>query len=100
MPGRYISVPALTVADIAMVTGRIVLLGWSLYEDAAAPALASAIIRDGTSTAGAIVGAVKMPASGSSQQWFGDIDNGGIVLSNGLFLDMIAGSLTGAIYIA
>lgn len=99
MPARYISVPATTTADIAMMTGRITLLGWSLYEDAGSPALASAVIRDGTSAAAAIAAVVKMAASGASNFWFGDIDDGGVVLSNGLFFDMIAGSMSGAVYI-
>ena len=99
MPARYISVPATTTADILMVTGRIVLMGWSLYEDAGSPALASAVIRDGTTAAGALVAAIKMPLSGNSNLWLGDIDVGGIMLTTGLFFDMIAGSMSGAVYI-
>lgn len=99
MPAGYIVVPVLTVADIAMVSGRATLMGWSLMEDAGTPALASLYLRDGTSASGAIVAAIKMAASGSNNNWLGDIDNGGVTLKNGLFLDMIAGSVSGAIYL-
>lgn len=100
MGARYIQVPATTTADISMMGQRVTLLGWSLYEDAGTPAAASAVIRDGTSAAAAQVAMIKMAASGMSSFWFGDIDNGGIILGNGLYFDMIAGSMSGAIYIA
>ena len=99
MPAAYKTIPLTTTADILVITGRITLLGWSLVEDAGTPALASAYIKDGTTAASVIVAGIKMAASGSSQQWFGDIDNGGLVLNTGLFFDMIAGSMSGAIYI-
>ncbi len=100
MPAGYTVVPALTVADLAVVTGRVTLMGWSLMEDAGTPALASLYLRDGTTATAPIVAAIKVPASGNNSFWFGDIDNGGIILKNGLFLDMVAGSVSGALYYA
>lgn len=99
MPAGYVIIPATTTGDLALLSQRVTLLGWSLMEDAGSPALASAYLRDGGSAGAAIVAAIKMPLSGTSQVWFGDIDNGGINLKNGLFLDMVAGSISGAIYI-
>jgi hypothetical protein len=73
------------------------LMGWSVVETAGTPALASAVLRDGTGTGDPIVAQAKVAASGAAFQWF---DPAGIVCPNGVFLDRTAGETTVVVYLA
>lgn len=95
----YKTIPATTTADTQLITGQVSLVGLVVVEDAGTPAAASFVLRDGTSTSGAIVVPVKLALSSGVCYWFGDVEDGGIIFKTGIFLDMIAGSINGAIYL-
>lgn len=95
MPAVTRTIPALTTADLLLQTGQCVVFGLSVEEDAGSPAVARFVLKDGTTAAGAIVVPVRLPASGSFVQWFND----GLLFRNGLFLDMVAGSINGSVFI-
>lgn len=71
-----------------------ILYGWSVGESDGTPAVASFLIRNG-SGAGDIVAVVELAANGSSTEWFGDQ---GIRVPDGIFIDIVAGTVQGAIY--
>lgn len=62
-------------------------MGFSVHETAAA--VATAVIRDGTSTSGVPVAYISLAAAGGQTQWFGPQ---GIVCTNGIFLDRVTGT--------
>lgn len=95
MPAVTRTIPALTTADVLLQTGQCVLFGIAVEEDAGSPAVARFVLRDGTTAAGAIVLPVRLAASGSNIQYFND----GILFRNGLFLDMVAGSINGSVFL-
>jgi hypothetical protein len=95
MPAVTRTIPATTTADVLIQTGQAVLFGLAVEEDAGTPAVARFVLRDGTTTSGAIVLPVRLAASGSTYAWFND----GILFRNGLFLDMLSGSINGALFI-
>jgi hypothetical protein len=81
--------------DIQVASGRVTLYGFALLEDAGTPAVAKAIFRNGTSTAGDAVMPINFLASESVREWFPQ----GILFPNGLFLDKTSGSLSGAVFL-
>ncbi len=82
--------------DLQLDTGRGTLMGFAVRESAGTAAVASAILRDGTSTAGDMIVPINLAADESGIVWFGPQ---GIPYNTGLYLDMEAGSLEAAIYI-
>lgn len=95
MPAVTKTIPATTTADIAIQTGQAVLFGLAVEEDAGSPAVARFVLRDGTSASGAIVLPVRLAASDSKFLMLPD----GILFRNGIFLDMISGSINGSLFI-
>lgn len=71
-----------------------VLLGWSMTETAAG--VATGVIRNGTSTAGAPVAYYGLAAAGAQTQWFGPQ---GIVCDKGIFLDRVTGTTQVVVYV-
>lgn len=95
MPSRANSLlVATTAADVAL-SGPGVVMGFCLTETAGA--VATAIIRDGTTATDEIVLSLKFIANETKLAWFGD---GGITFDTGVFLDMVAGSIQGSIFVA
>ena len=82
--------------DVQAVTGRCTLMGWSIHESAGSAAVASLILRDGTSASGAIVAVLELAADGDDHVWFGP---DGIRVNGGLYVDRVAGSTEGAVFI-
>lgn len=72
------------------------LKGWSIKENAGSPAAASITLRDGSET-GDILGHIVLAASGVSNF---HIDDGIQFSGAGVYVDWIAGSVTGVVYIA
>lgn len=72
------------------------LYGWSVTESAGSPAIATAVLRNGTGTGDPIVAIASVPASGKDFQWFGP---NGITCTGGLFLDRTGGSTTVVVYV-
>lgn len=73
--------------------GRAQLRGYSLKEAAGTPAAARCNIRDGNG--GPILASINFAASGSATQWF----DGGIRVNNQLYLQVLAGTVEGVIYV-
>jgi hypothetical protein len=71
------------------------LMGWSAGESAGSPAVATAVIRDGTSTSGTPVAIINLAASGGQAVWLGPQ---GIVCSGGIFLDRVTGTSTFTVF--
>jgi hypothetical protein len=86
-----ITIPA---ADGALASAPKILYGWSVGESDGTPAVASFLIRDG-SVSGPIVAVVELAANGSSTEWF----EGGVRVPNGIFIDIVGGTVQGAIYV-
>jgi hypothetical protein len=85
-----------TAADVAVLGGSVTLLGYALTEAAGSPAVASLIIRDGTSASAEIVLPLKFIANETKVHWFGDM---GISFDVGIFLDMVAGTVQGSFFV-
>ena len=71
-------------------------MGFSLRESAASAAVATAIIRDGTTDAAPIVVVLELNGDQSATMWFGP---DGIRIDTGIYLDRVAGTVTGCVYI-
>lgn len=65
------------------------LIGFSVAENAGAPAAATVLLRHGTDATGAPIAYVKLAASGSFTQFLGD---GGVYAPNGIYVDRQAGT--------
>jgi hypothetical protein len=85
-----------TTADEAVTASQGFLMGFSLRESAASPAVATAIIRDGTTATDPVVVMLELNGDQSATMWFGP---DGIRINTGVFLDRVAGTITGALYV-
>jgi hypothetical protein len=83
-------------ADVQAYTGSGNLMGYSIMEDAGAPAVGTVILRDGIAATADIIAVVELGANGSTTQWFGPQ---GIPFNVGIYVDRVAGSCSGALYI-
>jgi len=89
-------IPAGT-ADVAVVTGYALLMGFAIREKAGTPAVAAVTIRDATSAGtGRIVVPINLLASESAREWYGPQ---GIPFTNGIFWDMESGTIEGVLYL-
>lgn len=75
--------------------GAKTLMGFSFAETASAPGAAKLYIRDGTSSAGAVVAVITLGPSESVREWFGPT---GIKISSGVWLDMSSGTVEGSVW--
>lgn len=85
--------PATT--GLILISGRGVLTGWAIKETTGA-ATAVMTVRDGLTSAGLTIAPINLAANESNREWFSDW---GIAFSSGLFLDVTAGSVSGALWI-
>lgn len=92
-PAAVLPIPA-TSADLTLLTGAFILRGWNFGETTGAAA-ATANLYDGTATGTVLVASIFL-ASGTSTTTRGS--DAGIIVRTGLYLDMLSGSLSGAIY--
>lgn len=90
-PIRGLQVPVTTV-DVTLIQADCVLFGWSLRETTGA-AVATVEIQDG----GAPLGEIGLAASGVDTKWFGPF---GIHVSGKITAHIVAGSVTGVVYVA
>ena len=79
---------------IASGFGR--LSGWSIWESAGSPAAAQVRFRDGTTSGGTIIGGTRLVASGSDG---GPNMDEGIRFTTGIYMEVVAGSVEGVVYI-
>ena len=82
------------VAGLAAAAGRR-LLGFSIQEDAGAPAVAEAKLRLGTLVSDTEIAFISLAASGAQTVWFGDR---GIDASAGVFFERVTGTTVLALY--
>jgi hypothetical protein len=86
---KVLPVPV-TAQDLGLLQGRGELCGWSLRETTGA-ATATVELQDG----GNPLGEIQMAAGAVSNAWFG---NPGVEIRSQIFLHVVAGSVTGAVY--
>lgn len=82
-------------ADAQAVTGSCTLLGICVRENAGAPAAAGVILRDGTSTAGAVVVPIKLAAGATVA---GPLP--AVQFDTGIFVDRESGTSELVLYVA
>lgn len=93
-PLEVATVPLSAVSASRLLFGRgCWLMGWSLIEPTGAAA-ASALFYEGSGTNGSVVGGFSIAQGTDSNQGFGPF---GIVCDGGLFLDVLAGEVTGSV---
>lgn len=93
LPATPVSIPVTTTSQ-NVETRSVRLMGYSFKESTGA-ATAQIAILDGGSVAGSPVVFIDLIANESTRDWFGP---GGILIKSGLFLQVIAGSVTGVIW--
>lgn len=78
-------------ADVQGLSARpgLILMGFSVTEDAATAAAAEVIIRHGTSTSGEELYGVTLSADQSTREWCAP---NGIQAHNGIFIDRVSGT--------
>lgn len=81
-------------ADVQAYTGSGRLFGFSFHETAGTAAAASLILRDGTGATGKIIAVVELVADGSET-----VGLPGILFTDGVYVDRVAGTTEGAVYI-
>ena len=92
--------PAHYAAFDLNATGKVIfgfavrLLGWSM-ENQSSSTLAHADIYDGTDTSGTALFAINLAGNQSGRDWFGP---GGILFKNGLYLNVTAQEVKGAVF--
>lgn len=83
-------------ADIAFAAGRGKLFGFAARESAGSAAVATFIIRDGTSASGILLIPVELAANTSTSQYFSEP----IEFDTGLFLDRVAGETEVTVFVS
>lgn len=81
-------------SDVQAYTGPGVLVGCSFRENAGTPAVASIVLRDGTTDTGKIIAVINLLADESMRDNFPDIH-----FATGLFVEKESGETQGAVYI-
>ena len=92
-PVKPIPIPA-TSTDALALNRPALLMGWSLRETTGA-AVAAVRLFSGTTAGGQLVASIALASGGSSDHATSD---DGVFVTGGLFLDVVAGSVEGAIY--
>lgn len=85
---------ALLTTSVQITSMAGLLMGWSLFETSGSSP-ATAILWDGANANGKRTGAISVAAGGESQVSFFDY---GVDIESGLYLAVVAGSITGVIY--
>lgn len=70
------------------------LIGWSVRETAGAAA--TVVLRDGCDANGDVVAEISLAANGAQTIWLGPA---GVNVSQGLYVDLVAGAVEGAAYL-
>lgn len=94
LPPAQVRPIAATSSDVQLLTGLFVLRGFVLTESTGA-AVATAVLRDGTSTSGVAVAPVNLLQGTTFGLWMADT---GTLVRTGLYLDMTAGSMAGTVW--
>ena len=89
-----VPIPVTTVSQV-LISGAVGLVGWSLRETTGA-AVATVEFVDGGSAGGTIIGEVSLAAGASDTE---PVSDKGVLARQGIYMRVIAGSVTGAIYV-
>jgi hypothetical protein len=95
-PARAVEV-ASTTADVQVTDRDGYLAGWSLRESSGTPAVATAILRDGTADTDPILAVVELAANASSTV---ALDHPLTIAGDGVFLEVAAGEVEGSVWVA
>ena len=85
----------LNAAGAALVSFACIVYGWSM-RNASSSTLASLDVYDGTDHSGTSLFPINLAANQSGRDWFGP---GGILFKNGLYINVTAQHVTGAVFI-
>lgn len=89
------AIPVATgTADVQGVTGKATLAGYSVRESAVTPAVATVILRNGTTATDPIVALIELAANASQTETLPSIDCPG-----GVFVDRVVGETELSLYI-
>jgi hypothetical protein len=88
-----VSVPS-GAGDVQAVTGSCTLVGYSVRESAGSPAVATLVLRDGTSAAGAFRAGISLAASGVDAQLLPAVE-----FASGIFVDRVSGTTELVLYL-
>jgi hypothetical protein len=82
--------------DLQVTTGQAILMGLTVAETTG---IAGAVvrIRDGTSAAGGVVEVVRLAPGESARDWYGPQ---GRRITNGIYLEVVSGSVEGVVALA
>ena len=97
MPQRSYTQPvlakALSAASHQAVTGDAVFFGLDVNDDSSGNVHIH--VYNGTNNTGVMVGSAKPPNGGHEKSWFGP---NGILCSDGIYIEVVSGTLTGALF--
>lgn len=85
-----------TVYDPKVANGVGVFHGWSVHENDGTPAAATVLIRAGTTDTAPIIAAIELDGDASDTEFF----DCGIQARGGIFVEIVAGTVEGAVYIS
>lgn len=95
VPAQSLVIPPTSVGGIALVGGRGVIVGYA-FRESTNGAVADFDVLDGQTAAGNPLIPFTLDPHESDRQWFG---GGGILFQNGLFVNVIAGTIRGTVYV-
>lgn len=94
VPAQSIALPTQGVGGAILLSGRGVLKGWA-FRETGGVAVATFNLWDGTSNAGLLLSPLGLAAAGHESLWLGEL---GISFTRGLFVEVTAGSVIGAVW--
>lgn len=94
VPAQSIALPTQGVGGAILLSGRGVLKGWA-FRETGGVAVATFNLWDGTSNAGLMLSPLALAAAGHESIWLGEL---GLSFTRGLFVEVIAGSIIGAVW--
>lgn len=95
VPAQSIATASPLTTSQVLLSGRGVLKGWAFRETTGA-AVATLNLWDGTSNAGLMVAPLGLASAGHESIWLGEL---GVSFTRGLFVEVTAGSIVGALWV-
>jgi hypothetical protein len=95
VPAQSIATPSPLTTSAILLSGRGILKGWAFRETTGA-AVATLNLWDGTANNGLMVAPLGLASAGHESIWLGEL---GVSFTRGLFLEVIAGSVVGALWV-
>lgn len=95
VPAQSIATPSPLTTGAIIVSGRGVLKGWGFRETTGA-AVATLNVWDGTANNGLLIAPLSLASAGHEAIWLGEL---GVSFTRGLFVEVTAGSIVGALWV-